>query len=1200
MSPPGQLTAAQMRAAGDLDRNFCVTSGAGCGKTRVLVERYIRYLEDDLRLPLERLAAITFTEMAAAEMRDRIRRACRDWLTKARAAGDAFLLERWRSRYWDVDVAPIHTIHGFCAGLLHRFPIEAGVDPNFRTLDETSAALLLQEVVNATVETLLEAGDADLLTVLEHFTLNPAREMLAEIVGQRREELESLARPVMEQSDDKILKGLKKRFDQLIRETCEGVLRNEAVARALGTLRKLAGHAEDKREQIRREMLGAVEHLRRARTAENAAAAVARILAMPLRGGSAKHWPSPEALNAVQEATKSVKDAFKEALDDVPPFDEEIEKRHLTLARALFRTARHVIAAYDETKRERSALDFEDLQIRARNLLRDNPAVRKACRDRFRAILVDELQDTNLLQFEIVDLLTSGPGAGRKAPPLRRGALFAVGDPKQSIYRFRGARVEVFERALKRVGPKGRQELAESFRLNPGVAALVNHLFPALMGEMYEPIEARHEGKNAPVAEWIHVADSEGRGLRADEGYPAEARRLAERLEEIVKTSAVHVWDKREETWRPARYGDVAILLRRTSYLHVYEEALERQGIPYYVVAGRGFYKQQEVLDVLHLLRVLDDPSDELSLAGLLRSPFFAVSDEGLYHLRQLGGTLYDALPLAAKADRLDEEDRRGLARAARLLPRWAAHKDRMGPARLLDAVVFESGYAAGAVGRFGGERAYANLRQMAELARRFDQQGLSSLGDYIDFVTDFMRSEMRQEQAPVEAPGLPGGGGDTVRIMTIHKAKGLEFPVVVVPDLGYAPSGPRAAYFIHPATGLAVRLRDEEGDRSRPCALVLARREAERAERQENHRLLYVAMTRTQDYLIFASHDPHQRGNVPTWADVLARGLDVRLEEGERSVTLPGGESIHLRVRSPAGKVARRGKRRAGPRDVLEGGRVLWDRLRRRAESAPRGRLKRLLDQAAAPRVPVRPPTRISATALETYCRCPAEFWWRHVVGLDDSEAARGPADMTPSPREMGLACHRALELAASGDEAAIRTAVDAALRELPSVARAALGEIRRDVAAKVALVWTSPLGQRVARAKRVYREMPLLLEVGETEIAGKADLIFQNTDGEWELVDYKSRADGPADEQNADAYRLQLSLYAMAAERWLGRPVARWSVCFLDSAAVAEQSVTSEMLRAAEAEAKQALEGVANGRFQPSNQEACRTCRSRRLCGR
>ncbi|MGB2998765.1 MAG: PD-(D/E)XK nuclease family protein, partial [Phycisphaerae bacterium] len=255
---------------------------------------------------------------------------------------------------------------------------------------------------------------------------------------------------------------------------------------------------------------------------------------------------------------------------------------------------------------------------------------------------------------------------------------------------------------------------------------------------------------------------------------------------------------------------------------------------------------------------------------------------------------------------------------------------------------------------------------------------------------------------------------------------------------------------------------------------------------------------------------------------------------------------------------------------------------------------------QAAAPRVPVRPPTRVTATALETYCRCPAEFWWRHVVGLDDSEAARAPADMTPSPREMGLACHRALELAASGDEAAIRTAVDAALRELPSVARAALGEIRRDVAAKVALVWTSPLGQRVARAKRVYREMPLLLEVGETEIAGKADLIFQNTDGEWELVDYKSRANRPADERNADAYRLQLSLYAMAAERWLGRPVARWSVCFLDSAAVAEQSVTSEMLRAAEAEAKQALADIANGRFQPSNQEACRTCRLRRLCGR
>ena len=766
MNRPAPLTPAQQEVVADLGRNWCVTSGAGCGKTRVLVERYIRFLEADLELPLERLAAITFTEMAAAEMRDRIRRACRDRLEEARSAGDAVRIERWLQRYWDVDVAPIHTIHGFCAALLRRFPIEAGVDPNFEMLDEAAADLLLQEVVGRTVEELLEAEDADVLAMLEHYDLRRGREVLAEIVGQHREVLRRVAEPVMARSDAEILKDLKRRSDETVRAACGEVLADAGVARALGDLRKLSGRAEDKREQIRRRMLDALDRISRARTADVIRSAVEALLAINLRGGSAKNWPSAEALQTVMAATKTVKDAFKEAVADLPVFDEAVERQHLAAARAIYRTARRVEAGYEEAKRRRSALDFEDLQIRARDLLRSDARVVRTCRSAFRAILVDELQDTNLLQFEIVDLLTSAPGkstrrGGRgEAGPLRAGAFFGVGDPKQSIYRFRGAEIEVFERALGRVGRKGKQGLATSFRLNPGLAGLVNHLFPPLMGARYEPIQPAHEQKNEVAAEWLHAVGPEDGGLRAEEGGAAQARQLAERLHGMCTGGDVRVWDAGRGAWRPAAYGDVAILLRRTTYLHLYEEALERRGVPYHVVAGSGFYKQQEVLDVLNLLRALEDPSDDLAAAGVLRSPLFAVSDEGLYRLRHLGGTLLGALGPAAEASGFEAEDQRGLARAARLLPDWARRKDAMGLARLLDEVVFESGYAAASVARFRGARAYANLRQMAELARRFERQGLGSLGDYIDYVTDFMQSEMRQEQAAIDTPedGTPRG----------------------------------------------------------------------------------------------------------------------------------------------------------------------------------------------------------------------------------------------------------------------------------------------------------------------------------------------------------------------------------------------------------------------------------------------------------
>jgi len=626
-----RLTDTQRRIVTDLGANCCVTSGAGCGKTRVLVARYIHLLEQDPDVPLSALAAITFTEKAAAEMRDRIRAECRRRLAKARRDGDAVRLDRWQQRLWDVDIAPINTIHGFCGSLLRQWPVEAGVDPNFTMLDETQSTFLRQDVVAAEVERRLEADDTDLLTVLEHFRLQEVRQVLETVLAGQREVLQRVAGPVMALGDDEVLHRLKQRVDERVLGRLREIAESADVRDAVADLGRQAGDADDKLEAVRAGALEQVQRLRKARTAEIAMAAARWIgREINLRGGSANRWPSKDALDAAKAA--------------------------------LYRTACRALEAYDAAKRERSALDFEDLQMRARDLLRDRPRVRDACRRRFRAVLVDELQDTNLLQFEIVDLLTTEAGGGPAGAPLRPGALFAVGDPKQSIYRFRGAEVEVFDRARARVPARGRRGLEASFRLTPGLAALVNRVFAPLMGEAYEPVRGAAPQTGRTVAEVLHTVTPNGeKGFHAGEGHTAETRALADRLDRIVASGEVHVRDGDTGEPRPVRWGDIAILLRRTAYLHVYEEALEARGVPYYVVAGRGFYKQQEVLDVINLLRVLQDPTDDLHLAGVLRSPLFAVSDEGLYRLRRLGPTLHEALA------RLDEVEaaHRGLGRRA-------------------------------------------------------------------------------------------------------------------------------------------------------------------------------------------------------------------------------------------------------------------------------------------------------------------------------------------------------------------------------------------------------------------------------------------------------------------------------------------------------------------------------------------------------
>jgi len=1241
------LTDTQRYLAATTGANFVVTSGAGCGKTRVLVERYLHLLEEKPDLPLSDVAAITFTEKAAAQMRDRIRKACLAHLEEARRGRDPARYRLWLERYRQVDTAPITTIHGFCAGLLRSWPVEAGVDPGFTTLDETAAALLRRDVVRATLERLVEAEDAHLLAVLEHFRLEGLEDLLDQMLAGWRAALERVARPALARSDEELLADLRRRLDEATMAALVRLADSEEVRAREATLRAARGKPDDPIEQCRQEALAHLSALRRARTAERARAAAEAIADLSLRGGTPRNWPAAEDFEAVKEAIAALREVFKKPLADLPAFDEPTERGHLAVARALAAVVEKAIEAYETAKREVSALDFEDLQLRARDLLRDHPRVRDECRRRFRTILVDELQDTNFLQFEIVELLATEPGSppGDDRARLRPGALFAVGDPKQSIYRFRGAEVEVFEHGRRRVGCEGQRTLETSFRLPPGTAELVDRLFAPRMGPTYEPTQGAAPQVNPTTAEVIHLVSASGEGLAAADGQAAEATAAAERIRRLVEDGAVAVRDPESGGRRPVRWGDIAILLRRFSYLHLWEEALEAAAIPYYVVAGHGFYKQQEVLDVVHLLRVLADPEDDLALAGLLRSPFFAVSDEGLLRLRRAAPTLREALGRLAEVLNLEAGDLAGLRRAADLLPRWAALKDRLPPAEFLDRVVFDSGYAAAVVGRFGGARAFANLRRMVDLARQFDpvrpasgRWGLWSLGDFLDFVTDMLHSQMRAEQAPVEVPGA-----DAVRIMTIHKAKGLEFPVVVVPDLGHVQNRPRKRCFVHPTTGLALRLDANGAGRRRnhdgSAAYALARREEETAQAAEALRLFYVAVTRARDYLVLVSHARlWGRGAGParpTWFEVLRDGLGGGLltteppAPGEEEVEVSAGTVVRVTVRPPAGAGAMRpvapsaptaqpgsrGRRRAGPRDVFEAGRVRWDALEARAAvGSPEARER--VHRAEGPRPPSRPPPTVAATALADYRRCPRLYWWTHVAGLEVSEPP--PTEGLP-PAVWGTLCHRALEAALGGVGEAEAAAT--ALRDLPP------GQVRRatsrapaedsppspagrdpgvteDLAARlagvVARLKNSPLGRRVAAApaESVLREVPFVLSLGETAVLGTVDLLFRGPQG-WELVDYKTAAPPrSAEAPDALAYDLQLGLYAAAVARWLGEPPARWTAYFLGTGAAWERAVTPGYLKGIAQCAEKILAAIASERYDASAGPPCEACRVRSAC--
>jgi ATP-dependent helicase/nuclease subunit A len=475
------------------------------------------------------------------------------------------------------------------------------------------------------------------------------------------------------------------------------------------------------------------------------------------------------------------------------------------------------------------------------------------------ALLVDEFQDTDPIQGEILERL-AGPGPGRR-PVVPGRRLEAVDLPVP------GAEPRIFQDFRDRFPPEGRRALTENFRSVPGLLDFVNALF----ADFYrDRDDALAPGPGTPAPDGRAAVEF----LWADEPAPAadakpsahlrrvaEARRIARRLADRLG-AAGPVRDPKTKALRPAHAGDVALLFRSLTDLGPYENALAAAGFDYHVVGGSAYYAQQEVLDVINVLSAIEDPLDPLALAASLRSPFFCVSDDGLYWLattRQ--GVLVDNVAQADAIRDLAPTDRRRVGRAHGLLARWRAAKDREPIAALLDRVLDESGYEAALLGEFLGARKRANARKLVALARRFDVQGGFTLADFVARLRADLRRPPKEEQA-----ATTDEEGPIVRLMSIHQAKGLEFPIVVLPDLDRKPGGERANIAFDPRLGPLVR--GAEADEAEPDAEAadepegpgtslgwsLYRARERREDEAEALRLLYVATTRARDFLILSA----------------------------------------------------------------------------------------------------------------------------------------------------------------------------------------------------------------------------------------------------------------------------------------------------------------------------------------------------------
>ena len=832
--------------------SLCVTAGAGTGKTYVLVSRYLDLLgrKGDEQAGVQEILALTFTEKAAAEMKDRVRQAL--------SAAEGEEAARFRD---DLMWAGISTIHSFCARILREYALEAGLEPGFSVIEDYELAEMREEALYRLLYTPLpERVRTAVLTCLRTLGVRQVQETLTALYDQRWEAEQFFTR--VKNTPEALIALWREAVEAEQRDICSQFFTSPAgdAAVVLGELATAFAGENDGAARYLAEASPYLKVLDPERSAETCHALAALLSCTGRKGmGSAKIL-GPDVkkrLNIAYSALKEWGDGIPHGLLTltVSPDDPETQETIRTL-QALGTVFSWFSDAVGRQKAQRGVIDFGDMLISTRTLLATNPVARNGIAAKYRAIMVDEFQDTDPLQAAIISDILTATGKER--------SLFVVGDPKQSIYLFRNADVTQFKATRDRILAEGSgREVAldTSFRSAPEIIGLVNTLFSTILGADRQPWEFGYDPLCVTESRRGHTGSAEilitPSGKTSTERHVAEAEAVAAWLADMVGKQQKIVYGKDTDgEWseRPAAFRDCAVLIETRSRLHLIEDAFRRAGVPYQVHGGTAFYERQEVRDCAAVIAFLADNTDDIALYGALRSPFFGISDAELF--RATGGRgrrLYS---------RLREHATGPAADACRMLERWQAYARREPPSVFVTRILRESGIYAVCAGQENGDQKTANLRKITEIARSRESTGCYGFDDFAADLRQAVRDAPKEEDAP-----LPAADEDAVSVMTVHASKGLEFPVVVLPFTNADNGGRKNGMIFEEGLGLATKISLQEGPVDAPISLLIRHRRRQKEE-AEARRLFYVAVTRARDHILFS-------GTLPDM-EMVALGPDV------------------------------------------------------------------------------------------------------------------------------------------------------------------------------------------------------------------------------------------------------------------------------------------------------------------------------------
>lgn len=1138
--------------ANDLDTTFVVEAAAGTGKTTALVERVLSLLRTGkatLASGSGDLVAVTFTEKAAGEMKLRLRTEIERARTKPKNAAES---ERLDQALEQLEAARIGTIHAFCADLLRERPVEAAIDPLFEVAAEDEQERLYEEAFTRWFQATL-AKDAAAVPGVSRVLRRATRERDQD--GPRAA-LRKAGRTLVEQRDfptpyEKPLFDRKASLDDVVER-----LRNLAalapkgfpdswLTKSLVEIQRVVYEIERREETLPRDHDAVEAQLR-------------TLLRSRLWGwkGSGQWFCRPEGISRqeVLDRRAEMKDALEKILDAADA----------DLAATLFVELWGIVDGYEAVKKASGRLDFLDLLVLTRDLLRQNDAVRRELQKRFSHLLVDEFQDTDPLQAEILFLLAaddpkeSDPDRAKVLP----GKLFLVGDPKQSIYRFRRADVSLYEGIKLRLVEDGARtlHLTTSFRSAPSIQSFVNTAIAPLMpkatpggggmlideprsqAEYSELLPYRAEPEGRPTVVGLPVPSPYGDykkivQWKIEESFPDAVGAFVDWL---INASGWTITERGSDVPQPIRSQHVCLLFKRlqsfgNDVTRPYVRALEARRIPHVLVGGRSFHEREEVIALRNALTAIEWPDDTFSVYATLHGPFFALTDDALLAFKHSQKHLH---PLRKRVDLT--ELTAPVGDALDVLRTLHVGRNRRTIADTITMLLESTRAHAGVAIWPAGEQALGNILRLLDMARRFEQGAVTSFRAFVARLDeDAARGGVNE--APVVEEGTDG-----VRIMTVHKAKGLEFPVVILVDPTANATMQKPSRWVDPKRKLwAVPLCGAS-----PKELLDRREAILQQDLEEAHRLLYVATTRARELLVVPIVGDDRDEESDGWLDPLAPALYPAPEARRSSEAAPGcpafGEDTVLfrpdNVERDADWSVRPGLHRpeAGTHRV-----VFWDpkvlELGREDEAGLRHQ-KVLAEGPAteesnahhvawrARRDDARAKAVVATLAVKTVTEAKddASLGDAKEIAVERSAAAK---KTRPHGKRFGVLVHAVLATVALEADAP-------AIADAARIQGRLTGATPEEIEAACAVVEAAlahDLLARARKAKRVEREVCVMVRGEDGTITeGVIDLAFEETKA-WVVVDFKT--DLELGDREA-GYRRQVAAYAAALAAATGAP--------------------------------------------------------------